>query len=457
MTLNLNASLQWTATTAAQKTALADLQGNILKGHGREHTVNTFIQLDPADRAGNRTFVRALGASVTNALGQLTGAAAFRAAKRAGKKAKASGPFVALFLSATGYQKLGIAAAKTPADAKFRAGLKGSQAGLNDPPTTNWDKTFRGDVDLMLLVGEQSAAAARSATNALLSTKPASIKVLGEEIGVAYKNDNDDGVEHFGYVDGRSQPLMLREDVERDPEFPLKTALVPDPGGGASSFGSYFVFRKLEQNVEKFKAREDALAKALGLKGEDAERAGAMVVGRFEDGTPVVLQQDAGMHNPVPNNFNYDDDPDGNKCPFQGHVRKSNPRGDSVRKSGVPLADERSHIMARRGITYGKRRRKGKEFSDKPTGDVGLLFMAYQSDIARQFEFTQMSWVNSPGFVAAGTGVDPVIGQGPATTPHWPTEWGDQARKDFGFQGFVTMKGGEYFFAPAISVLTSLT
>ena len=53
---------------------------------------------------------------------------------------------------------------------------------------------------------------------------------------------------------------MLVEDIDKefdtaggarwDPSFPLSTALIPDPGASDDlSFGSLFIFRKLEQDV----------------------------------------------------------------------------------------------------------------------------------------------------------------------------------------------------------------
>jgi deferrochelatase/peroxidase EfeB len=54
-------------------------------------------------------------------------------------------------------------------------------------------------------------------------------------------------------------------------------------------WGSYYVFRKLEQNVRRFKEHERDLAGELNLTGDSRELAGAMVIGRFEDGTPVAL------------------------------------------------------------------------------------------------------------------------------------------------------------------------
>jgi deferrochelatase/peroxidase EfeB len=200
------------------------------------------------------------------------------------------------------------------------------------------------------------------------------------------------------------------------------------------------------------------LADALTLKGDARELAGALVVGRFEDGTSVTMSDEAKGLVP-PNDFNYAADAAGSRCPFHAHIRKTNPR-----TSSDPNLPERAHIMARRGITYeepGKSRKTkasgaGIEFTDQPTRGVGLLFIAYQQDIAAQFEFTQQRWINDTHFVAKGTGLDPLVGQGKKSAQRWPVEWGSAKRKAFSFAGFVTLKGGEYFFAPPISFLKSL-
>ena len=195
-------------------------------------------------------------------------------------------------------------------------------------------------------------------------------------------------------------------------------------------------------------------------------------MGRFEDGTPVTLADEAIGVNPM-NDFNYTGDA-GSRCPFHAHIRKVNPRGSGPGGS----ADERKHIMPRRGIPYEDIPRTVHP-SDVPesesvahfdahvkpllpTGNVGLLFMAYNSSLARQFVFTQAAWANNPGFPSGGTGVDPVIGQGAAPTPNdpqtWPKIWDDpaSAKVSFAFHDFVHMKGGEYFFAPSITFLKNL-
>jgi hypothetical protein len=72
----------------------------------------------------------------------------------------------------------------------------------------------------------------------------------------------------------------------------------------------------------------------------------------------------------------------------------------------------------------------------------------------------QKNWANNLNFVQPATGLDPVIGQkatGQAPLPQqWPPQWGQQGKKPFDFGAFVTMKGGEFFFAPSLSFLRNL-
>ncbi len=99
-----------------------------------------------------------------------------------------------------------------------------------------------------------------------------------------------------------------------------------------------------------------------------------------------------------------------------------------------------------------------------PKKGVGLLFMAYNAEIGRQFKFTQAAWANNPGFPPGPPqphGIDPVIGQGPLTPGQQklPKVWDDPGAGVIGnvdFGGFVHMKGGEYFFSPSLTFLRNL-
>lgn len=438
---------------------LADLQANILKGHGRHHVELTFLRFDGARRDQTRAALSAL--SLTSAMRQLEDAE-----KRRGDPSFDGGAVTLLFLTRKGYDALGVQSSRIPRDEAFAAGMAARNV-LGDPPRNEWEPAYRDGIDAMLLVADVSAARAIAAAAPLIdSLKSAGVGVAGHEQGTALLR-GEEGIEHFGYVDGRSQPLMLDEEVVRelnlqgepfvwDPEFgPLDAALVRDPGGaGLDSYGSFLVLRKLEQDVAGFKAAEEKLADRLQLMtGEARELAGALVVGRFEDGTPVIHANRAGGATNVANNFVYDGDPQAMRCPFQSHIRKTNPRGETT-SLGASLEQERSHLMPRRGITYGER---AADLSDRPSGGVGLLFMAYNRDVSHQFEFTQRAWANADGFLRPGTGRDPVIGSGIAGH-EWPKSWDNPkaGKLSFDFGEFVKLLGGEYFFAPSLSFVGGL-
>jgi Dyp-type peroxidase family len=515
----LDGAIDVAATTNATKALLKDIQGNILGNHGRQHTAHVFMRFD----AGKTTAARRKEFAKLTSL--VTTAADQEAQKKASKSSPAvpSKPHYNLLLTHAGYQALGIPAAQIPSDAAFREGMAkrgqkplsgGGQ--LNDPPQEFWDQHLGGgedpvDIHCMLLIADDVSANRRNAmetaqgnersrlrreNNAdgaakvarLVSAVEKKLKagiliVTGVDIGVAYKMRiavGDEGLEHFGYMDGRSQPLFTKQAQDSEPfsaatkwdnRFKPKNFIVKDPGSGKEfGCGSYFVFRKLEQNVRGFKAREEDISKALKLPnlppGTD-ERGGAMIVGRFEDGTPV---QESGvpLNNPVPNNFTYAATPANmniDKCPFQAHIRKTNPRGDTERLFQAPIEEERAHIMARRGMTYGSRvQNDDGGFLDNPSGGVGLMFMAFMSDIRNQFEFTQANWANDPNFVSgfAGgppPGIDPIIGQAPDPLPG--VEWEDRyqnpaAKAKLAVGGFVTLRGGHYYFAPSKGFLKSI-
>lgn len=294
--------------------------------------------------------------------------------------------------------------------------------------------------------------------------------VLAVERGTALRNASGEAVERFGFVDARSQPLFLRDDVEAedrgegtgrwDPSAPLSLVLPPDPHAAEEdSFGSCFVLRKPEQDVGGFHGAVRALAAELGV---GADLAGALVVGRFKDGTPVTLFDTDGRG--ALNNFEYQaPDARGGRCPFHAHIRKASQRGATPVLSEE---EERSRRIVRRGILYGLRGLPG-EADGSASRPAGLLFTCFQSDINRQFEFIQPAWVDNPNFPeflllrGLNTGDDALIGQHPRGVQKWPRRWGDQrrnlGRRRTSFGGYVTLRGGEYFFAPSLSFLRAIS
>lgn len=502
MAIDLERPLRWSASAGDDDghheitQMLMKLQGNILKGHGRPEVTLLFFRVDEGNSAKARIALREIADHhVTSAWRQLNESRAYKAGSGSGA------PFVHLALAQTAYAALGVGdphqsvvtappvVTTVTGNDVFRRGMRdATNAAETADDVSQWDAQFQTQIDGVLLVADQDRAGTDTIAAELeVILSNGACAVVGRQQGTGLDNADRNGIEHFGYVDGRSQPLVLVEDIEAeaagkdgiafwDPRTPLSAALIEDPGApGSNSFGSYFIFRKLEQNVRAFKRREQEVATSLGLTGKSRELAGAMLVGRFEDGTPVTVSDRARGGEKVLNDFNYSADAAGTRCPFHAHIRKTNPRGSGGFESPQ---DEHKHLFIRRGIPYADKFRSVHpaglpgaeslaEFDVKvapllPEDGVGLLFMAYNSDLANQFKFMQAIWANNRDFPSGGPhGLDPVIGQGPLSTgdQKLPTQWsqaGTTSGKDVDFSGFVTMKGGEYFFSPSLTFLKGL-
>lgn len=452
--LNNEQPLAWDSATidADTKAMLDNLQPNILRAHVREHLSVLFVRFN--DVAEGRAFLRHIATTkMKSARKHLQEVRDFAASGRRGT------PYVGIGISRAGYVDLGHSNDDLLKfrDKAFRDGMKRRTAEVNDPSVDQWEWTFQREIHAVILIGDDEPDTVAALREEILGELPESARLLGEETGQGLRNPAGDGIEHFGYVDGRSQPLFLKDEVDRepkkrwDPAFPLANVLLPDPlaPNPVRHHGSYLVFRKLEQNVRAFKEIERNLADGLGLTGADRDRAGAMLVGRFKDGTPLTSKAKAGG-GPVANDFTFDGD-DGSKCPFSGHVRKTNPRSFG-----------RGVLMARRGQTYGERIDEPWDDSPpeyRPSGEVGLLFMAFNGSLIDQFEFTQQTWANNPDFENPATGHDPVIGQGDRDIKvAFPKVWGkpEMSPPQAQVAQTVTMKGGEYFFTPSLAYLRNL-
>jgi Dyp-type peroxidase family len=331
---------------------------------------------------------------------------------------------------------------------------------FNDPPADQWMQAFQGRPDaVIILAHDDPAELSQAVTDLRQELTPITTAIWSEE-GTRLTFDFPGRVEpvtieHFGFEDGISNPLFYLDDIEQerawrgatkwDPAAPLKLALTVEPNY-PDRYGSFFVFRKLEQNVAGFKQALVELANQLGPG--DPERAGAMAVGRFRDGTSIVPAPAPDPAHGQTDFYFKTDDAVGGTCPFHAHIRKTNPRGDT----GLTLEGERMFRVVRRGITYGVRPdlETGSALPP-PSADVGLLFMCYQAGLA-QFAI-QQEGSDSNDFVNEGVGVDAVIGQNAAPSPQeWPTGSG----RRFTIANFVKMLGGEYFFAPSLAFLRTL-
>ncbi len=143
-----------------------------------------------------------------------------------------------------------------------------------------------------------SIAVLRDQPSTKSMARPYSTPILLEQIRYILTDaTTGEELEHFGFRDGVSQPLFLKRDIDKerehsdfskwDPRAPLNLVLFKDPlGKEKESYGSFLVFRKLEQNVKGWNNDVvNNLAKKLNVPDELAR---AYTMGRFQDGTVVV-------------------------------------------------------------------------------------------------------------------------------------------------------------------------
>ncbi len=448
-----------------------NLQGNIVKGHSRNYAVCLFLRFG-SERKKTRAWLKEFCAlNLTSTTTQIHEARRYRKYRVEGSL------FVNLYLTAHGYRALGFRENQMPADTKFRRGMAASQEALADPTQEEWHSNFQHPFDAMVLLAHGNRQELIGSARAIREEMHVILKDSFVEMGNVIRTTEGQVIEHFGYADGLSQPLFLKDDIDKamrrggidrwNPLAPLSSILVPDPLGGKHfAYGSYLVFRKLEQNVAAFHKRLAELAKAIDNDNPDVARAGAYVVGRFQDGRPLALEKatestDANMpvQRAVTNNFRYEDDVEGTRCPMHAHIRKLNPRAGD----GFGAANSSVCQVVRRGIPYGRStatvntRWSNSQWTNSilPSSGVGLLFMCFQSDIGKQFEFMQSRMANEQH----PTGRDPIVGQGDDQSDVagqlWPSsEDGEKVHFDFGKH--VKMCGGEYFFAPSLSFFDTL-
>ena len=94
--------------------------------------------------------------------------------------------------------------------------------------------------------------------------------------------------------------------------------------------------------------------------------------------------------------------------------------------------------------------------AERADDEHGLHFICLNGNIARQFEFVNNTWLNSPKFAGLYDDSDPV------TAPSQPhggtfTVQSDTVRERVtDVPRFVSVKGGAYFFLPGIAAMRYL-
>ena len=258
-----------------------------------------------------------------------------------------------------------------------------------------------------------------------------------------------DNIDHFGFRDGLSQPIVVDGTrVPDETDHPMHVLRGDLFYGYANSLhdkhradqterllfnGSFLVVRKIKQNAKTFLDLEAELAQ----QGLDS----SLLVGRTKDGDPLVARGNSD------NSFRYEKDPDGEGCPLSAHIRLANPR-DVFLKRPAPK-------IMRRGMSYGER----VDPKAPDNGDRGIMFMAYCASLAEQYEVIQR-WLNgsNPTGVSASRN-DPLTGalertetEGHLFTVHTPTG----SKQIVLPEPLTKLEWGSYFFVPSRTALDRL-
>lgn len=444
-----------------------DLQGNILAGYGLAHSLFLFFRV--TEPAAGRALLGELAEQVTTA-------APFGDAKPAST--------VNVALTHDGLRALSVpdrVLGSFPEDYREGMGARAGKLGDSGPDAAaSWEPGLRpGEAHALVTVTAQEPSHLDARREGVMQRAATGGVELVHEQAASVLPAGDGGTarEHFGFADGFAQP-SIDAVAEHDPKrrvgptarpgqgtptgggwkelapgefvlgYPDETGYVanapPDP---LRMNGSYMVVRKLRQDVTLF---HRFLHNAAGGNPDGARLLAAKIMGRWPDGTPLVLSPEPPPSDPAAkpeNDFVYGKDADGMRCPIGAHIRRANPR-DALGFDGQLTA---RHRIVRRGMPYGP---ASADPAVDDGVDRGLMFVCYQASIARQFEVIQGSWLADGDAFGLGSDRDFLLGgedpRGKMTIPGEPPRLLGPRR------AFVTNRGGGYFFAPGVSALKAL-
>ena len=437
---------------------LRDIQANVVRGYRAEVAHYLFLRFDDAERG--RALVGSLAPWVTSA------------AALANKPA-AIGNLAFTFA--------GLRALELPPEIlnsfpkEFSEGMAARAPTLGDTGPSDpagWDPGLgTGDAHLLVAMFAKDAQPLAGLREQVAKHADGATTVHEQDAELLpFDGHRHAAREHFGFADGLSQPIVeggqdLPRPGQGEPdgkggwrplragEFVLgyedeERVLPPSPAAPIGHNGTFMVWRKLRQDVPRFRR---FLAETAEATGRDEDWVAAKIVGRWRDGTPLVVsperpqEQIAGDPERV-NDFVYGGDPDGIDCPLGAHSRRTNPR-DAL---GFGDRLTRRHRIVRRGMPYGPPLPPGLDDDGR---ERGLVFVCFNASIARQFEVVQTQWCNHGDAFGLGDDCDFLLGgqgSGKMTIQGRPPTFVSC------HDPFVTTRGGEYLFYPGIAALRAL-
>jgi Dyp-type peroxidase family len=447
-----------------------DIQGDILVGLQKDFEWFVFFKITDLDKfkeLGRNSLVSKIS-STTQVLkweGQIANS------KAAGNNDKLPAVGVNLGFTKTGLDQMKVEGQIS--DDAFNQGPANRSFLFKDPQ----GKEFSSDDchGVVLIAGPTQKSVDTVLQELFAGSNAEAWTAIYQQCGMTRPNNRDR--EHFGFSDGISQPgvrgridqslpgsefLQPRPDPANptqqngsdllwpgefvfgylsaiDPTLP-NTAGPDAPGKLASGYvkwarnGSLMVLSRLRQFVPEFISSIEIQAQRNDI---DPDLLASRVVGRWKSGAPLELtpvQDDPtlGADTLRNNNFDFNNDGMGRRCPFASHIRKTYERSDETTYS---------HRILRRGIPFGPELTKAEEENKRSDDEDqrGLMFVCYQTSIVNQFEY-----------IANRAADDALLGQRQIKDlavsypvgPRGPT---------LDLREFVRPTGGGYFFMPSLS------
>ncbi len=353
---------------------------------------------------------------------------------------------------------------------EFKAGFAASARNVDDTGESAPENWIVGGPNtptphMLLVLYAQSSDVLESETTILRSlfAQQGAISELSHHDGNALPGETV----HFGYKDGISQPTIDGVPSKRPDSQPIAPPgefllgypnqfsekygyPVPKPDELGNN-GSFAAFRILKQEVDAF---EQFLRDTAPKIGMSVEMLAAKLCGRWRNGVPLVLSPDSDAPGQLLadehiNNYDYvPGDVRGYRCPIGAHMRRSNPRGESIAGG-----DGHKRRIIRRGMPYGP-----PYDPTNPNDGIerGLLGLFINVSLKDQFEFIMSTWLNDGDFAGVNNTRDPLMGNNSPAESRFliPSQKGTQTVT--GFPRFVITRGSAYCFLPSVTALKYL-
>jgi len=423
--------------------ALSTLQGNVLKGFGRNHSVCLFVRFDAGVRRGNAVLRGLVERHVTTAEAQDRLAAEWRNRTRGrlagtarpddtGRDHDGEGDPVGMFgLMRAGYEQFAVPGGVPLRDALgddiWAAGMQPDPAAVPPyywkPDVSLWEDNYREEMHAFFLIAADSEQRLMESRDRFKRELSAIGECVAEERGMRLKKAERD-INPLGFADGVSKPEFPAQVFTR--EAAAAEGLAPEPG-----YGCFGTFLKIELNPLRFQRASRELSRKASEAGAAVtpEQIQELAAGRRIDGSPLVRPADGAEFELKGVSHA--------QCPFHAHARVMNGRDGQKEIS-----------IIRRGMVYGS----GFDWTAgdvrqlPPSAGTGLLFLSFQRSLRdftaliRRAEFRGDPILASPG------------------KPGAAQQWEFNGKKiEHSISGISTIRGGTYFYVPSMEFLSRLT